>query len=137
MISHFSAFAGISFKAANGLDICSNLAGNWNGEGTVSASIVTCHYSGTAVVSPTLDPRSYTIDMDLTRDSGAICPDHKVMQMQGNCENNQLSIETDDANLQGSVNETGTAANMTGYVYFDALGTRVKVNVEEMSLHKQ
>jgi hypothetical protein len=132
-----TAFAGIHFKAANGADICQNLAGKWNGEGTVSASVVTCHYSGTAVVSPTLDPRSYTIDMDLNRDEGMICPDHKVIQMQGSCENNQLSIDTDDANLQGSVDESGTSASMTGFVYFDALGSRIKVNVEEMSLHKQ
>lgn len=130
-----SAFANISFMSANGSDICENLAGNWTGEGTVSASVVTCHYSGTAVVSPTNDPRAYTITMDFYRDSG-ICPDHEVMEIPGTCDNKQLIIQTDDAGLQGAVSEGGTDAQMTGYVYFNAMGSRIKANVDEMSLHK-
>src|SRR3990167_2734017 len=90
-------------------DNCQNLPGTWNGTGSVSAlgGIVHCKYTGVALVTPSSDPYSFSMHVDLNKVSG-ICPQKESLNLSGRCDNGVITLKTDAANLSGNLNEIGT-----------------------------
>jgi hypothetical protein len=134
-----ASFANITVMSGiAGADACDGLAGNWAGSGTVTASILTCNYSGKAVVTQTItnEKTNYSVAVDLTLDSGPLCPATESITLPGYCESNGIVLQTDDANLTGSVDSTGTAADLKGYVYVTIGGTRIKADITKLHLDK-
>jgi len=135
-----TAQANIVFNLVNP-DVCSTLQGTWNGKGTVTAlgGLLSCVYTGTADVSQGQSAKDFNMSIYLNKQSGSkACPPTESLTLPGTCENGMLNIDsTDMANLNGTVDNTGKNANLTGTVTFEAppLG-KVTAKVKEMVLHK-
>lgn len=115
-------------------DVCVGLPGAWKGSGNVSASGINCKYKGVANVSSTNDEHHFNIIIDLTKTSGALCPNNEHLNYVGACENGVLVIQSNDANLSGTTD--GTNAHLSGQVIIKIAGVPVTANVD-MSLVKQ
>lgn len=133
-----AAYANIIVKSSRigAADICSQLPGTWSGSGTVKAGIITCKYHGTATITPGSDTKTFNMNVTLERESG-ICPAQETLQLPGSCDNGNIKLQTDDANLGGSINSAGTSADLSGTVSFTVLGSRVTADVDDMDLQKQ
>jgi hypothetical protein len=140
VLSIQSAYANIIIRAPANMtaDACAMAQGTWSGGGTIAAGPVSCHYRGTAIVTPAPanSAYNYTIAMDLTRDAG-ICPQKASATVAGTCTNNLLTINTDNAALFGAINASGTAADITGTVYIDISGNHMEATISDMHLQKQ
>jgi hypothetical protein len=137
-----SAFADISvmsFSKAFGQS-CSNFAGRWIGSGTIKATVIfpiTCHYKGVADATPVAgNPNAYNVHVELSKSDG-LCPDHETIELPGSCTNGAIHLQTDKANLHGSVNDAGTEARLEGSVKVSLSGHDIDADVSDMVLHKQ
>lgn len=121
-----------------GGDICSEINGPWVGEGTVTARVlgvkVRCEYNGNALISASVDPHSFSADIDLHLISG-VCPSSESFIMPGTCDGSTgaINIQNDDANLTGTLTNNGTEAHLTGTVKIPGIGT---ATVEKLDLRK-
>jgi hypothetical protein len=134
-----AANASVSIHAPTnlGVDFCANLSGTWVGGGTIETDWAACHYKGTAIVSK--DPNlatTYNITMDLNRDAG-VCPQHETFELPATCANNTLTVATDNADMTGDVNNTGTEANLNGTIFVVIGDSRVEARVKDVMLQKQ
>jgi hypothetical protein len=135
-----SAIANISIQASPALttDICGAAQGTWMGGGTVSAGPLSCHYSGTAIVTPATANTiyNYNVTMELTLDAG-MCPPNASVTTVAACENNKLTIDSDNIDLTGMVNASGTAADLSGTIYVNISGDRIEATVSNLHMQKQ
>ena len=137
-----AAFADISvmsFSKAAGQS-CSNFAGRWVGGGTVKATVIlpiTCHYNGVADATTVPgSPNSFNVHVDLTKRDGW-CPDHETIDLPGTCVNGVVNLQTNKANLHGTVNDAGNEVRLEGSVKVNLSGQDVNADVSDMVLHKQ
>jgi hypothetical protein len=140
ILSVHSAYANVSIKARSNsaTDFCGGLTGTWTGGGTIETSFTTCHYKGTAIVAENAaKTTAYSITMDLVRDDGTMCPDRATMELIADCENNILTVDTDNADMSGQVNDTGTAADLNGKLFVNVGGQRIEATVRDVHLDKQ
>ncbi len=117
---------------------CEHIAGHWVGTGTVSAVIIVkinCKYHGEGEISM-IDDHTFNMSMALSKESG-ICPDHESFQLRGTCQNGSITLKTEDADLVGSLNEQGTAADAHGTVVVRIGDKKVNANVDSMHLEKR
>jgi hypothetical protein len=120
-----------------GVDFCANLSGTWLGGGTIETDWAACHYKGTAIVSQdAVQATTYNITMDLYRDAG-ICPQHETFELPATCTNNTLTVATDNADMTGNVNSTGTGASLNGTIFVVIGDNRVEARVKDVMLQKQ
>jgi hypothetical protein len=120
-------------------DFCKSLTGEWKGGGDVIASYITCTYEGTSIVVPgyaLTTPLNISMDMYL-KDGPEVCPPHATLDLPATCDNNALTVNTDNADMSGSVDSTGTVVNMQGTVFFDVGGRRVEADIKNVHLVKQ
>ncbi len=114
-------------------DVCNHVAGLWKGESDVSLYGLPCHYNGTANITALSDPKTYNLDVNLTGGNHVWCPDESIM-LSGSCDKGKIIIRADNANLDGSLDSTGTAAHLHGDVYVTKM--RIKVTVKDINVHK-
>lgn len=108
------SFASVSFAnfnftlAPNG---CSEISGNWAGTGEATNWAVDCVYQGTGVISAVDNIGQFTLDVDVTKNSGSfLCPSHEVQHLTGICVGGKVTIDTGYGDLTGNVTKnTGTA----------------------------
>jgi hypothetical protein len=121
-----------------GEDICSKVNGAWVGEGTVTAKVlgvkIKCEYNGNAFITGTADPHTFSADINLHLTNG-ICPPSESFIMPGSCNpaTGAINIQSDEANLSGTLSNNGTEAHLTGTVKIPGIGN---ATVEKMDLHK-
>jgi hypothetical protein len=123
-----------SFTLSN----CDNFTGKWSGSGTVKATVIfpiVCQYNGVATVTPT-NSNNYNVHVDLKKTAG-ICPDSEILDLPGSCHNGDIHLQTDKANLHGSMNAAGTEAALAGTVQFSIGGTNITADITDMNLKKQ
>ncbi len=135
-----TSYANISVRpfAKTNTDFCNTLTGAWKGGGDVDAGYVSCNYQGTAIVVPGYRTTPLSISMDMYLKSGPeLCPPHATMEFPATCNNNALTVDTDNADMSGSVDSTGTTVNMAGTVFVDVGGRRVEAEIKNVHLVKQ
>jgi hypothetical protein len=136
-----SGYANISVRpfANSHTDFCKSLTGAWNGGGDVEAGYVSCTYQGSAIVVPGYSastPLSISLDMYL-KDGPELCPEHETLELPATCDNNALTVDSDNADMSGSVDSTGKTVNMQGTVFVDVGGRRVEAEIKNVRLVKQ
>ena len=118
-------------------DICSNVVGTWVGDGNITAlkGTLNCTYHGSANVTKTAT--GFDMAVTLKKASGSFsCPAAESLTLPGSCNNGVLLVNTSQANLQGTVDNTYWV-DMKGTVKFKApiMGI-VTATVTDMKLHK-
>jgi hypothetical protein len=135
----FADIAIQSFSKAFGQS-CSNFEGRWVGAGTIKATVIfpiTCHYKGVADATPVPGSAgTFNVHVELSKSDG-LCPDHESIDLPGTCTNGAIHLQTNKANLHGSVNDAGTEARLEGTVIVNLSGHDVDADVKDMVLHKQ
>jgi hypothetical protein len=137
-----SAFADIAVQSSSKAfgQSCSSFAGRWVGAGTIKATVIfpiTCRYNGVAdasIVPGT--PNGIAVHVELSKSDG-ICPDHETIDLPGTCVNGAIHLQTNKANLHGSVNDAGDEARLEGSVTVELAGKDIDADVRDMVLHKQ
>lgn len=134
------AHADVFFFSASP-NACNTLPGKWEGDGHVTAlrGAVSCDYHGTSTITQSSVPGQYDMDIDLVSTSW-ICPS-KTQHLLGTCNNGNITLNTDEAKLSGTVAENGKV-DVKGTVTFIAtvpvIGKKtVTATVTNLSLHKQ
>jgi hypothetical protein len=139
-LSTQAAIANVSIQASPALtvEMCGAAAGTWMGGGTISAGPLSCHYSGTAIVTPANDNTiyNYHVNIELTLDAG-MCPPTATLNTNAACENNKLTIQSDNIDLNGMVNASGNAADLNGTIYVNISGDRIEAQVSNLHMQKQ
>ena len=134
-----TALADIQVDLQRGIthtDPCSQIAGNWQGNGDISYGyFVQCHYSGTAVVTSS-SSSAFTFKAKLKKNSGMVCPAEEDIVLPGTCRNGVLNLQTTQANLKGAFGSGGKSADLTGTVTVPMDGEMVVVNVDRMHMAK-
>ena len=130
-------------KSVSGQDICEGLTGPWVGGGTMTAKIlgvtVKCDYYGDAVVTEP-SPHNYSVDVVFDLQSGsALCPGRQTYTLPGTCDsqNGNITLKSDDVNLWGTINESGTQASLEGTVRVTIKGKSIIGTVNQLDLVKQ
>lgn len=137
-----TANANIVIQSINfaGGDICSSVDGIWTGSGKMSAlgGMVKCEYSGKAIVIKVDAANNYSVKVDLQKDSGSgLCPGAEDLVLDGSCNNNTITLKSDQVHLSGGVADDGKSVGLSGYVDVVVAGQNVKADVHDMNLHKQ
>jgi hypothetical protein len=135
-----SSYANISVRpfANTSTDFCNTLTGSWKGGGDVQAGYISCTYQGTAIVVPGYRSTPLSISMDMyLKDGPELCPEHATLALPATCNNNTLTVDTDNADMTGSVDSTGKAVTMQGTVFVDVGGRRVEAEIKNVHLVKQ
>lgn len=126
------------FSSSNVQNLCSNIQGQWVGNGTVTARVmgvkVRCDYSGDTYIT---GAENFSADINLRLSSG-VCPASESFIMPGTCNpsTGAIALESDDANLVGTMSNDGTQVNFTGTVNIPIGGSTVVGTVERMEMHK-
>jgi len=140
-LSLFSATANANvkiFSSSSSQNLCTDIQGQWIGNGTVTARFmgvkIRCDYAGDTYITGAED---FSADIHLHLTSG-ICPAAEDFIMPGICNGNtgMISLESDEANLSGTLSNDGKQVNFTGTVNIPMGGTTVVGTVERMELHK-
>lgn len=117
-------------------DICEQIAGHWEGNGTVKKLGIKCNYHGVGDMQ-IIAPGEFSMNISLNKTSG-ICPAGEQLSFTGTCHNGVVELKTPDADLSGDLTQRGDQLlvdNMKGQVWLLILGIRTSVDVE-MSIHK-
>lgn len=111
-------------------DLCKNIAGDWKGYGHVTAfKILPCDYTGKANI--TSKDNEFQLQVALTLVKGACPAGTTELHFSGKCENSKIIINTDSANLNGSlVDSKPLSADLTGSVKISG----GEVSVDQMHL---
>ncbi|HEX2548972.1 MAG TPA: hypothetical protein VHM20_04025 [Gammaproteobacteria bacterium] len=140
-LSIFSAVANANirvFSDSHTENLCANVEGKWIGSGTVTARVmgmkVSCDYAGQSFITGS---ENFSANIDLQLSSG-ICPSSENFILPGTCDSatGAITLQSDDANLTGTLSNNGTQANFTGTVNIPIMGKTVVATVERMELHK-
>jgi hypothetical protein len=119
---------------------CGSFAGRWVGSGTIKATVIfpiTCRYNGVADASVVPgSPNAFNVHVELSKSDG-VCPDHETIDLPGTCVNGAIHLQTNKANLHGSVNDAGNEARLEGSVVVELAGKDIDADVRDMVLHKQ
>jgi hypothetical protein len=77
---------------------------------------------------------SFSMNVILDYDSGFfLCPKHKEIPLEGSCTDGNITLKTDIAKLEGTVNDAGTSADLHGTV---TIGTTT-ASVNNLHLDKR
>ena len=117
-----------SLRPFSNEDLCKQIAGHWTGDGKVSAGL-TCYYKGEGDITSPI-PGQFDMHLKLKKQSGASCPDEDLT-FHGLCENNQIKIQNEKANLHGSLSEAGKAAHVEGKVKYSIFNLNVDINLHK------
>lgn len=121
---------------------CSKLPGHWIGDGTVQAlsGLVNCRYHGDGKIEKGDTSDNFVMHIKLTTDS-PVCPTSEIIDFDGSCSDGKIILHTNLANLSGSIDASGTSANVAGDVTFEVDmpwggKQKVKATVNDMKLNK-
>lgn len=142
-LSLFSSFAHANILiGSNASGVCSKLPGTWVGDGKVEAlsGLVRCDFHGVATLKKGQTDASFSMHINLST-SSAGCQ-NESFDLDGSCNNGNIVLRTDAANLSGNLTADGAHANIKGDVYFEVdvpfVGKEtVDAKVTDMKLNKQ
>jgi len=118
-----------NLKSVTG-DGCVDFSGFWKGDGLVSDY---CQYSGSAQVTPTGEPNSYTIGVDL-HSMTLFCPADTKTELVATCNNGEIRILSKNADLDGKFEFDGKkeTVKIKGTIILDS-GVRLTLNYLNLS----
>lgn len=127
-------------------DMCSTVAGTWNGTGEVTTKIllstVNCTYAGSATITAPAGGQFQLVGT-LYRDdahSNIVCPSSEPLNLSGTCDNNGVTISDSDIHFVGKLSDDGKSVTIDpsqSWVKFDILSQTITANVQYMNLTKQ
>lgn len=107
----------VSLSAAND-DLCSDLAGEWHGQGDVKWFFFTCQYNSVAHV---YGDEPAQADVTFTKTSGIfLCPSEGAHSVTIDCYNNRVEMKDDKIDAAGRLSQNGERVDFIGnlYVFF-------------------
>jgi hypothetical protein len=116
-ITTFLSFTHISYADiqlySNDENVCSSIAGNWIGTGTVQNPLIgVCRYHGIGTISLVDEVGHFNLKLNTEKDSGSLlCPSHSESVFNGTCLNGAIKLSTPYGDLSGTLSgNTGIAS---------------------------